>query len=49
MLSEYLDNPLHIGAILVAKGEADGMVAGATNSTADVIRAAIRIVGINHK
>jgi len=49
MLLDYLENPLHFGGILVAKGEADGMVAGAKNSTADVIRTAIRIVGVNPK
>ena len=49
MLLEYLENPLHFGGLLVATGEADGMVAGAKNSTADVIRTAIRIVGVNPK
>jgi len=49
MLSEYLEDPLHFGAVLVAKGEADGMVAGAINSTANIIRTSIRIVGVSPK
>ena len=46
MLIDYLKNPLNLGTVLVAIGEADGMIAGSINSTADVIRAAIRIVGV---
>ena len=49
MLTDYLSNPLHLGAVLVAIGEADGMVAGSINSTADVIRTAIRIIGVDSK
>lgn len=49
MILDYLENPLHLGAILVATGKADGMVAGAINSTANVIRTSIRIVGVNPK
>ena len=49
MLLDYLNNPLHFGGLLVATGQADGMVAGAINSTADVIRTAIRIVGVDSK
>ena len=49
MLKSYLENPLHFGAILLALGKADGMVAGSINSTADVIRTAIRIIGVNPK
>ena len=47
MLEEYLTNPLHYGAVMVAMDDADGMVAGAINSTADVIRTAIRIIGVS--
>ena len=49
MLIDYLKNPLHLGAVLVAIGEADGMVAGSISSTADVIRTAIRIIGVESK
>tara|TARA_S200000501_G_scaffold360245_1_gene387090 strand:- start:8010 stop:8942 length:933 start_codon:yes stop_codon:yes gene_type:complete len=46
MFLNYLNNPLHFGTTLVSIGEADGMVAGSINSTADVIRTYIRIIGI---
>jgi phosphate acetyltransferase len=38
-------NPLFYGAMMVRKGEADGSVAGSINATADVMRAAIQIIG----
>ena len=37
--------PLHFGAALVALGEADGCVAGATVPTGDVVRAALWAIG----
>ncbi len=40
-----MDDPLFFGAMLVAKGMADGMVAGAVNSTGNVLRAGFQIVG----
>ena len=39
-------DPLHFGAALVALGEADGCVAGAVCTTADVLRAALWAIGI---
>ena len=42
---ELLADPLYFGGMIVRTGAADGMVAGATRATADVIRAAIRTVG----
>lgn len=39
-------NPLYFGASLVALGEADGSVAGAVNTSADVTRAGIHCVGL---
>lgn len=39
-------NPLYFGAMLVNKGVAQGMVAGAANTTADVLRAALQVVGV---
>jgi phosphate acetyltransferase len=39
-------DPLIFGALLVREGEADGSVAGADHATGDVIRAAIRCVGL---
>jgi len=39
-------NELYFGALLVKFGHADGMVAGAVNTTADVLRAALQVVGV---
>ena len=39
-------DPLYFGASLVGLGKADGSVAGAANTTADVIRAGIHCVGL---
>jgi phosphate acetyltransferase len=48
---ETMKNPLFFSAMLVKNGIADGMVAGAVNSTANVLRPAIQIIktkpGIN--
>lgn len=38
-------DPLFFGAMMVAKGRVDGMVAGAVNSTGNVLRAAFQIIG----
>ncbi len=40
-----MKNELYFGAMLVKEGIADGMVAGAMNTTSNVVRAAIRIIG----
>ncbi|AWI33488.1 phosphate acetyltransferase [Helicobacter apodemus] len=40
-----LENPLYFGVALVKTQKADGMVAGAINSTADVLRASLQILG----
>ncbi|RAX58162.1 phosphate acetyltransferase [Helicobacter monodelphidis] len=42
---ELLDDPLYFGAAMVKSGKADGMVAGAINSTANVLRSALQVVG----
>ncbi|WIV65921.1 phosphate acyltransferase [Natrialbaceae archaeon AArc-T1-2] len=42
-----LDDPLVFGALLVRLGEVDGMVAGAVNSTADVVATANGVVGLD--
>ncbi|MDY2726737.1 MAG: phosphate acetyltransferase [Anaerostipes faecalis] len=39
-----LSNPLFFGATMVRAGHADGMVAGAINSSANVLRAALQVV-----
>lgn len=41
---EILSNPLYFGCMLVKLGHADGMVAGAVNATADVMRAALQVI-----
>jgi phosphate acetyltransferase len=43
---ERVHDPLYFGALMVRRGEADGSVAGAANATADVLRAAIQVVGV---
>ncbi len=46
-----IKNPLYFGVLMVKSGDADGMVAGAINSTSDVLRPALQIIkakkGIN--
>ena len=39
-----LSDPLFFGATLVKAGDADGMVAGAVNASANVLRAALQVV-----
>jgi len=41
---ETMKNPLYFGVMMVKKGEADGMVAGAVNSTANTLRPALQIL-----
>ncbi len=43
---EAVRDPLYLGALMVRRGEADGSVAGATHATADVLRAAIQVIGV---
>jgi len=45
-LDTFMKNSLNVGMSMVASGMADGLVAGAVTSTSDVIRAAIRMVGL---
>jgi phosphate acetyltransferase len=42
-------NPLYFGAMLVRQGIAAGAVAGSINTTSDVLRAAIQIIGLMPK
>ena len=41
---ETIKNPLYWAVMMVKKGEVDGMVAGAINSTADTLRPALQIL-----
>ncbi|MBZ5566726.1 MAG: phosphate acetyltransferase [Acidobacteriia bacterium] len=43
---ELVRKPLYFAAVRVAAGDADGTVGGATNSTAETIRAALRAIGL---
>ncbi len=42
---KIFEDPLYFGAMMVKKGLADGMTAGAVNTTANVLRASIKIIG----
>jgi len=42
---KVIENPLYYGVMMVRKGEVDGCVAGANNTTGEVIRASLHIVG----
>lgn len=44
---EQIVNPLVYAALMVKREDADGMVAGAVNTTADVVRSAIQIIGVD--
>ncbi|NLP37031.1 MAG: phosphate acetyltransferase [Firmicutes bacterium] len=41
---QTLKNPLYLGAMMVKMGDVDGMVAGAINTTGDVLRPALQII-----
>ncbi len=43
--AQTLSDPLFFGAMMVRENEADGMVAGAVNTTGNVIRASLQIIG----
>ncbi len=46
---KFMTDDLNYSMMMLSYGDADGVIAGAVNSTSDVLRAAIRIVGINPK
>jgi len=46
MIRKLFMDPLFFGAMMVREGLADGMTAGAVNTTANVLRSAIRIIGV---
>jgi phosphate acetyltransferase len=43
---KQIENPLYFGAMMVRTGDAEGSVAGATNTTAETVRAALRCLGL---
>ncbi len=44
--AEMMRQPLYFGAMMVHLGDADGSVAGANNTTGDVLRAGIHCIGL---
>ena len=50
-LAAFLEEPLYVAGCMVAVGDADAMIAGAVSSTANVISAGLRTVGMgaDHK
>jgi len=45
---QTVKDPLYFGNLLVRLGKADGSVAGATNTTAHTVAAALRCIGVRH-
>ena len=43
---QTVKDPLYFGNLLVREGKADGSVAGATNTTAHTVAAALRCIGV---
>jgi len=46
-IEKYIENPINKAFAILACNDVDGVIAGATISTADVIRGALRTVGID--
>jgi phosphate acetyltransferase len=46
MSLKFMQKPLYYGGMMVHLGDADGMVAGAYNTTANVVRAAVQTIGL---
>ena len=49
--AQLVENPLYLGCLMIKAGDADGEIAGARNTTGDVLRPALQIIrtvpGIN--
>lgn len=41
---ELIENPLYLGCVIIKNGDADGQLAGARNTTGDVLRPALQII-----
>ncbi len=46
---KLFDSPLYYGAMMARMGDADGFVAGASHTTPDVARSAIRCLGVSER
>lgn len=42
--AELVENPLYLGCLIIKNGDADGEIAGAQNTTGDVLRPAFQII-----
>lgn len=42
--AELIENPLYLGCMIIKNGDADGEIAGARNTTGDVLRPALQII-----
>lgn len=42
--SELVENPLYLGCLMIKNGDADGEIAGAQNTTGNVLRPALQII-----
>lgn len=49
IVRRLFENPLYYAAMMTKEGKADGFVAGASHTTPDVARAAIRCLGIDER
>ena len=49
MKDDFLDSPLNLGMAALDNNDADCLVGGAVHSTSEVLRSAIRIVGMDRK
>jgi len=45
-ISSYLDDPINKALTILACNEVDGVIAGASKSTAEIIRCSLRVIGI---
>ena len=45
-LKEYLENPLNFAMLILKFGYADALIAGASNTTSDIARSGLRLIGI---
>jgi phosphate acetyltransferase len=41
---KFVENPLYLGCLMIKNGDADGEIAGAQNTTGDVLRPALQII-----
>ena len=39
--AQFVENPLYLGCLMIKAGDADGEIAGARNTTGDVLRPAM--------